>query len=52
MRYKVLFRKDLLNVRFQIRQLVFDDVPDDFYIDTEILVNQNVAQAGDLLPID
>ena len=33
-------------------KLVLDNVPEDLYVDPEVLVNQDVAQSADLLPLD
>ena len=33
------------------RQLVLDNVPDDYQVDAEILVDQNVSQARNPVPI-
>lgn len=34
------------------RRLVLHNVPDDVHVDTEIVMDQYVAQTGDLLPLD
>ena len=36
----------------QRRQLVLHDVPDDVHVDAEVIMDENVPQAGYLLPLD
>jgi len=37
--------------RFENGEFVPDDVPEDIHVDAEVLVDQNVAKAGDLLSL-
>ena len=41
-RGRLLFPKDFPDLRLQSGQFIFNDVPDDFQIDTEILVDEDV----------
>jgi hypothetical protein len=40
------------NLALEVRELVLDNVPDDPCIDSEVVVDENVAQTRDLAPLN
>jgi hypothetical protein len=40
------------NLALEVRELILHDVPDDPHVDTEVVMDENVAETGDLAPFD
>jgi hypothetical protein len=39
-------------LRFEVRQILLDDLPNNLYIDVEIIVNDAISQADDFAPLN
>ena len=47
-----LFSEEVLDSAVEGGELVPDDIPENGHVDAEVLMNQDVAEARDLLPLD
>ena len=45
-------RADDRKLRHEIRQILLDDLPNNLYINVEIIVNDAISQADDFAPLD